>query len=145
MFEFVKIYNYSNPENFTGIFNEQNGLFELTREDGNKSRAEHYLDFMNENHSAFLGYRTPDWWRAFPKYSFKDLAEVMIVYKNFIIDPKLSHLVHDQTVSLEQDTDIVVTQKFINDQNFDDFNNGCRSHNIAHGYSYYPVGSTFRT
>jgi len=145
MFEFTKVYNYSDPASFTGIFNKLGNVFELIKEDGTRCRAEHYHNFMNENHPAFLGYRTADWWRAFPKYSFKDLAEVMFVYKNFIIDPKLSHLVHDQAVSLEQNTEIVVTQKFINDQNFDDFNNGCRSHKIAHGYSYYPLGSTFRT
>ena len=99
---------------------------------------------MDENSPKFLGFRTPDWWKAFPKYKFQDLNEVMKTFNNFELHHMVKTFVQNQTVNLlDNMTDIEVVITYIDDRNFDNFTKNCITHKIPHGYSHYPLGATF--
>lgn len=125
MYKHKKIFNYSPLANYTG---EHNQPYEL----------------MDETSPMFLGYRTAEWWKAFPKYKFQDLKEAMNTFNNFELHHIVKPFVHSQTINLlENMTDIEVIITYLDDKNFNNFTKCCITHNITHGYTYYPVGATF--
>jgi hypothetical protein len=125
MYSHKKIFNYSPLANYTGGLDQPHEL-------------------MDENSPRFLGFRTADWWKAFPKYKFQNLNEVMNIFKNFELHHMVKPFVHNQTVDLlENMTDIEVVLTYLDDRNFDNFTKNCITHKISHGYSYYPLGATF--
>lgn len=145
MYHHTKIFNYSHPESFTGTYNKKDNLYYFEKTNGDVVHSDNYIDFMNEDKGSFLGFGTQDWWKAFPKYRFKDLGEVNVFYRDFIIHPKLKKYVEKQEVELVCDGyDVQLTQSFENDDNFDAFNETCQSEDISHGFIYYPLGSVFR-
>ena len=125
MYSHKKIFNYSPLANYTGQYDNPHEL-------------------MNENSPLFLGFRTAEWWKAFPKYKFQDLNEVMETFKNFELHSIVKPFVHNQTVNLlDNMTDIEVVITYLDDTNFDNFTESCNTYKIPHGYTYYPLGATF--
>tara|TARA_A100001011_G_scaffold156060_1_gene164527 strand:+ start:1226 stop:1615 length:390 start_codon:yes stop_codon:yes gene_type:complete len=125
MYRHKKIFNYSPLANYTGEYDRPHEL-------------------MDENSPLFLGFRTAEWWEAFPKYKFQDLNEVMKIFNNFELHGIVKPFVLLQTVNLlDNMTDIEVILTYSNDKNFDNFTKSCITHKIAHGYTQYPLGATF--
>ena len=125
MYRHKKIFNYSSPLHFTGEHDKPHEL-------------------MDENSPLFLGFRTADWWKAFGKYEFQDINEVMKIFNHFELHHLVKPFVYEQSVNLlDNMTDIEVILTYQNDTDFDHFTESCIKHKISHGYIHYPVGATF--
>lgn len=125
MYSHKKIFNYSPLANYTGQYNNP-------------------YELMDENSPKFIGFRTAEWWTAFPKYKFQDLDEAMKTFNNFELHHIVKSFVHKQTIKLlDNMTDIEVILTYLDDANFDNFTKTCITHKISHGYTHYPLGATF--
>jgi hypothetical protein len=138
-----KIFNYSPLSGFTGSYDRVKKQYQAQLLDGSTLYADNLENFMNEHSKVFLGYRTDNWWKIFPKKEFQNLQETFDIFGNFTLHKLVSKYVDNMDFTLNNGTDIQVDYVYRNDADFDAFNTICEEHQIPHGFNTYPYGATF--